>query len=152
MAPLPALGEALDEPRLAAMTGEDDGVRHRDAIHELLAARLIERTTDEWVAFFDAFRLWSGPVATYAELLEHPQLDAMEMIGQVEYPDGSSVRMPAPPLRLSATPATIRGAPPRLGADTERALNEWLGWDERQTKAAQAAGAFGAPRSDEVEP
>jgi len=152
MAPLPALGEALDEPRLAAMTGEDDGVRHRDAIHELLAARLIERTTDEWVAFFDAFRLWSGPVATYAELLEHPQLDTMEMIGQVEYPDGSSVRMPAPPLRLSATPATIRGAPPRLGADTERALNEWLGWDERQTKAAQAAGAFGAPRSDEVEP
>ena len=65
MAPLAALGEALDEPRLSRadrcpMTASTTGTRSTRS----LARRLLERTTDEWVAFFDARRLWSGPVAT----------------------------------------------------------------------------------------
>lgn len=143
MAPLPQLGEALGEPRLCGMTGDDDGVIHRDEIHEIVGRRLQERTTAEWTALFDERRLWSGPVATYADLVGHPHVLATGMIGSVVHPAAGEIRMPAPPLRLSATPPSIRSAPPRLGADTDSAMREWTGWDERRLEDARAAGAFG---------
>jgi crotonobetainyl-CoA:carnitine CoA-transferase CaiB-like acyl-CoA transferase len=132
MAPLPALGAALDEPRLAAMTGEDDGFTRRDEITTILDAILVTRTTAEWIDLFDRHRLWAGPVSTHADLADHPQVAAEDMIVTVDHPAGP-VRMPAPPLRLSATPLTIRRAPPMLGADTDTAIREWLG--PRETDA-----------------
>ena len=152
MAPLPQLGAALGEPVLTAMTDEDDGMRRRDEIDAILAPILAARTTEAWVTFFDAHRLWSGPVATYAELERHPQVVAGGFISEVTHPVAGTIRLPAPPLRLSATPATIRRAPPLLGADTRDALREWLGWGESRLAEAAADGAFGAqdtPRGNE---
>jgi crotonobetainyl-CoA:carnitine CoA-transferase CaiB-like acyl-CoA transferase len=143
MAPLPQLGAALGVPGLAAMIDEDDGMRRRDEIDEILTPILATRTTDEWVTFFDSHRLWSGPVVTYAELERHPQVIAAELIKEVTHPVAGTIRLPAPPLQLSATPATIRRAPPTLGADTRDALQDWLGWDEARFAGAAAAGAFG---------
>jgi crotonobetainyl-CoA:carnitine CoA-transferase CaiB-like acyl-CoA transferase len=143
MAPLPALGAALDEPRLEAMTGEDDGVTRRDEITAILDAILATRTTADWIELFDRHRLWAGPVDTYATLADHPHVAAEHMIATLEHPRGT-VRTPAPPLRLSATPPAIRRAPPQLGADTPSALRDWLGWEEPALEEAAHAGAFGA--------
>ena len=145
MAPLPALGAALGQRGLEAMTDEDDGMRRRDEIDAILEPILATRTTAAWVTFFDSHRLWSGPVATYADLEHHPQVVATGLIAEVPHPVAGTVRLPAPPLRLSATPASIRRPPPALGADTRDALREWLGWDEARLADAAAAGAFGAP-------
>jgi crotonobetainyl-CoA:carnitine CoA-transferase CaiB-like acyl-CoA transferase len=142
MAPLPRLGAVLGEPRLAAMSGEDDGMLRRDEIAAILSPILETRTTDEWVRFFDGHRLWSGPVATYEDLEHHPQVEATGMIATVEHPDGP-VRLPAPPLRMSATPPSIRRAPPRLGADTAAVLREWLGWDDAAVAAVASSGVPG---------
>jgi len=149
MAPLAELGEALDEPRLAELTGPDDGVVHRDEIHALVARRLLERTTAAWVAFFDERRLWSGPVAHYEDLVTHPQVEATQMIVTVTDPEGHEVRLPAPPIGLSATPAGIRHAPPRLGADTGAVMREWLGWNEERIERTRATGAFGRTTPEE---
>ncbi len=143
MAPLPQLGTALGVPVLAGMTDEDDGMRRRDEIDAILTPILATRTTEAWVAFFDAHRLWSGPVATYAELEQHPQVVAGRFITEVSHPVAGTIRLPAPPLRLSATPATIRRSPPLLGADTREALADWLGWDDARLADAAASGAFG---------
>lgn len=143
MAPLPALSVALDEPRLAELTDDDDGILHRDEIHGIVARRLAERPTAEWIELFDAHRLWSGPVATYADLVQSPQVTETGMLASIDHPVAGEVRMPAPPVRLSATPASIRRAPPRLGADTAEALADWLGWDEDRLGRARQAGAFG---------
>ena len=143
MAPLPRLGAALGDARIEAMDGEDDGVVHRDEIHGILREALRSKTTDEWVELFDEARLWSGPVAHYADLATHPQVVANEMIIEVEHPDGP-VRMPAPPLRMTGNPPSVRRAPPRLGAHTEAALGEWLGWDDARIEEARSQGAFGA--------
>jgi crotonobetainyl-CoA:carnitine CoA-transferase CaiB-like acyl-CoA transferase len=150
MAPLAALGEALDEPWLAGLTGDDDGVVHRDAIHALVRRRLLERTTAEWTAFFDERRLWSGPVAHYDDLVTHPQVEATDMIVSIEDAAGGELRLPAPPVRLSSTPAGIRHAPPDLGADTAGVLGEWLGWSEARIGQAAVAGAFGPERDEET--
>jgi crotonobetainyl-CoA:carnitine CoA-transferase CaiB-like acyl-CoA transferase len=148
MAPAAALGDALDEPRLAELTGPDDGIVHRDEVHALVARRLLERTTAEWVAFFDERRLWSGPVADYDDLVQHPQVAATDMVVAIEDADGTELRLPAPPVRLSATPADIRRAPPRLGADNAGVLEEWLGWSQAHIEQEDAAGAFGRPSGE----
>jgi crotonobetainyl-CoA:carnitine CoA-transferase CaiB-like acyl-CoA transferase len=155
MAPLPALGAALGDPRLEAMTGEDDGVTRRDEITAILDETLAARTTAEWIELFDRHRLWAGPVSTYADLANHPQVEAEGMIATIQHPAGA-VRIPAPPLRLSGTPPGIRHAPPRLGADTGAVLQEWLGWDDAAIREAASQGAFGsgqpakAPASQEA--
>jgi crotonobetainyl-CoA:carnitine CoA-transferase CaiB-like acyl-CoA transferase len=143
MAPLPSLGEALDEPRLRAMVDEDDGVVHRDAIDTILAPILATRTTADWVAFFDSHRLWSGPVLRYADLERHPQVVATNLIATIPHPVAGAIRLPAPPLHLSATPPSIRRPPPRLGGDTRQALEDWLGWDEARIARMADEGAFG---------
>ncbi|MEX1295491.1 MAG: CoA transferase [Candidatus Limnocylindrales bacterium] len=150
MAPPAALGDALDEPRLAELDGPDDGIVHRDEIHAIVARRLRERTTAEWVAFFDERRLWSGPVADYDDLVEHPQVAATDMIVSVQGADGEELRLPAPPVRLSATPTSIRRPPPELGADTAGVLGEWLGWSRERIEQEDGAGAFGRQPSEGV--
>lgn len=149
MTPPVALADALDEPRLAEFTGPNDGIAHRDEIHAIVARRLRERTTDEWVTFFDERRLWSGPVAHYDDLIDHPQVRATDMIVEIDDGEGTPIRLPAPPLRLSATPTGIRRAPPRLGADTDEVMGEWLGWSDERLARAHAAGAFGGPQAEE---
>jgi len=150
MAPLPRLGEVLGEPRLAAMVDEDDGVTHRDVIAAILAPILATRTTAAWVTFFDEHRLWSGPVLRYADLERHPQVVATRLIAEVPDPVAGTLRLVAPPVRMSDTPPSIRRAPPRLGGDTHEALGEWLGWDHARVEAAGRAGAFGSAPIPEV--
>lgn len=63
------------------------------------------------------------------------------MIGCVTHPVHGAIRMPAPPLHLSATPATIRTPPPMLGEHTEAVLRE-LGYDDQRILSLRAGGAI----------
>ena len=50
------------------------------------------------------------------------------------------VRVPASPLRLSATPVTYRHGIPAPGGDTEEVLADFAGMDAAEIAAAKAAG------------
>jgi crotonobetainyl-CoA:carnitine CoA-transferase CaiB-like acyl-CoA transferase len=149
MAPLAALGEALDDDRLRVMDDEIDATTRRAEIDAILAPILATRTTAGWIAFFDARRLWSGRVYTYAELAADPHVLATGAFIDVEHPVAGRLRMPAPPIRLSATAAAVRRPPPRLGEHGGEILAEIAGYDQGRIEALRATGALGGPAATE---
>ncbi len=74
-------------------------------------------------------------------MLADPQIAARNMIAEVEHPTIGRARVISSPVKLSATPASIRTAPPVLGQHTAAVLGE-LGYDQSQIDGLAAAGVI----------
>ena len=139
---LSALGEALDSDRLRSMTEWDDGIRYRDEVYPIVRDTILRRTTNEWLAILDQHNLWAGPVYTYEDLANDPQVRATGMVEDVEHPVHGVLRLPAPPVRMSETPASIRRPPPGLGEHTDEVLTGLLGYDLERIAELRRSGAI----------
>lgn len=144
MCPLPALGKAIGVPRLEEMTDYDDGVRFRDEVFGLVRPAMKARTTAEWMTILDGCNVWCGPVYTFADLEHDPHVVATGAIAAIAHPAAGTVRMPAPPLRLSETPTAISRPAPLLGEHTTEVLGSLPGYDEEKVAALAEAGAVAA--------
>ncbi|GAB2458523.1 CaiB/BaiF CoA transferase family protein [Xylanimonas ulmi] len=83
-----------------------------------IAARVRERTRDEWVAAFAGADACLTAVLAPDELLAEPHLSARETF----VTDGALAPAPAP--RFSATPSAVPPPAPPVGADTRAVLAE----------------------------
>ncbi|CCH33958.1 L-carnitine dehydratase/bile acid-inducible protein F [Saccharothrix espanaensis DSM 44229] len=100
---------ALDLPPDNRFTTNAQRVAHVDALFDLLAARLRARPAAEWFAVLTPLGVPCGPVNDLAgafALAESLGLDPTAEVG--------GMRLPANPIRLSATPAAYRLPPPNL--------------------------------------
>jgi crotonobetainyl-CoA:carnitine CoA-transferase CaiB-like acyl-CoA transferase len=120
--------EIIGLPRL----GDDE--RFRDnaarlhnlpALIELLTARFRERPTDEWLALLEAGGVPAGPVLTIEQMVENPQVQARDMVVEVEHKKIGSTRALGTPVKFSATPTRVRRAAPLLGEHTREILAEY---------------------------
>ncbi|RMI42854.1 CaiB/BaiF CoA transferase family protein [Streptomyces triticirhizae] len=119
------LGELVDDPRFVTNM---DRMRHRDELAALLEERLAADTTERWVDALLAAGVPAGPIQDYAQVLDHdPQVAARELVREVDHPVAGRVKVLAPPLRLSASPAAIRRHPPLIGEHTDEVLAELAG-------------------------
>jgi crotonobetainyl-CoA:carnitine CoA-transferase CaiB-like acyl-CoA transferase len=141
-APLHILGEALDNDRLREMTSWSDGMDHRDEVYRIVTEIMPQRTTAEWLEILDRYKLWAGPVYTYADLVQDPHVQETGMVTSVNHPTIGPLRMPNVPLKMSDTPAEIRLPPPGLGEQTDSVLQEILGYDNQRLQQLHAAGAI----------
>jgi len=72
-----------------------------------------------------------APVLDYAGMSEHPQYWANGYLQEIDTPHLGRMRVPGPPLHMSATPPRVQGAGPILGVHTEDILLEaGYSWDE----------------------
>jgi crotonobetainyl-CoA:carnitine CoA-transferase CaiB-like acyl-CoA transferase len=93
-------------------------------VRETLSAWTSARSTSEVVATLAA-RVPVGPVQTVDAIFADPHMEVRSMLVEVPQPDGSrSVVLPGPPIKLTATPATVHRRPPRLGEHTRDVLAE----------------------------
>jgi alpha-methylacyl-CoA racemase len=107
----------LDLP--APLPDREDPARWPD-LRAAIAARVRERSRDEWAEVFDGSDACAAVVVGLAEASDHPHLAAR---GTVTTGPQGPVAAPAP--RFSRTP-TSSGSPPRApGADTREALLLW---------------------------
>jgi len=143
---LAELGKALDIPQLAGMNDETDGHARRDEITALVGARLLERTTGEWLKIFSERRLWAGPVYSYADVVEDPQVRHNGSMVSYDHPTEGRVTTPGFPYRFSATPAEVRRGAPLTGEQSREILAE-LGWDDAAADGLAARGVVAAPKA-----
>jgi crotonobetainyl-CoA:carnitine CoA-transferase CaiB-like acyl-CoA transferase len=81
-------------------------------------------------------------VATVDNVLASPQIAAREMMVDVEHPALGSLRIPGIPIKLGATPGTIRKAPPTVGEDNEQIYCGLLGRSAEDLARLRADGVI----------
>jgi CoA:oxalate CoA-transferase len=126
-----------DEPGYDA---QDPAQKQRDA--EVIAqveAMLESETTEYWERRFTAGGVPVSPVYFVQELIDHPQVQENGYVVTLEHELAGTVRMQAPPWKMSVSPPQAQGASPRLGRDND-AILEALGYSEAEVAALRADG------------
>ena len=99
---------------------------HHAELEPVLNEALSARTTAEWLEEFDRIGLPCGPLNTIAQAAEHPQVQAREMLVEVEHPVIGKLPLSNTPVKLSRTPGGIKGPSPAVGEHTDEVLRELL--------------------------
>jgi crotonobetainyl-CoA:carnitine CoA-transferase CaiB-like acyl-CoA transferase len=129
--------EALaTDPRFAT---NRDRLANYDALKAVLDERFRGAPRDEWIARLGAAGVPCGAVRDVGEVLSDPQLHARDMIANLMHPTAGAIRVMGTPMKLSATPGSLRLPPPLLGQHTDGVLAE-LGYDHAAVAAMRTAG------------
>lgn len=119
---LDVFGKIIGEPSFAEMNGEVDGWTKRDELFAKTKARLVTRSTGEWLAAFAEADIWAGPVYGYADLVADPQIAQNGTFVEYDHPTEGHVKTPGFPFKMSATPPTVERGAPRVGEHTREIL------------------------------
>jgi crotonobetainyl-CoA:carnitine CoA-transferase CaiB-like acyl-CoA transferase len=136
--------ELAGDPRFATFAARQDNAEH---LLPVLEALFRTKTTVEWVSALRAAGIPSGPVNTVAQALADEQVAARGLIVDTEHPRWGTVRQPASPVRVGATPPSRRRAP-RLNEHLGDISAELLGYDQMTLAELVADGAFGDQAAD----
>ncbi|WP_028460096.1 CaiB/BaiF CoA-transferase family protein [Chloroflexus sp. Y-396-1] len=109
-------------------------VTNRECLIEAIADIIAREPVAVWVEKLRAADVPCGPVNDIPTALHSRQAQARAMVQHID-----GIRMVGPAPVFSATPATIRSAPPALGADTEAVLAEF-GYSAEQIRRFRAEG------------
>jgi crotonobetainyl-CoA:carnitine CoA-transferase CaiB-like acyl-CoA transferase len=103
-----------------------------------------QRPRADWLSALDAAKVPCGPINDLAEVFADPQVLHRGMRVPVAHPLSDQLELVASPLKLSATPVTLRHPPPLLGQHTDEVLAEaGLGVEEvAQLRALGVIGPF----------
>ncbi|AXJ10277.1 CaiB/BaiF CoA-transferase family protein [Arthrobacter sp. PM3] len=115
--------------------------RHKPALQAIFRERIATNTTEYWTARLEERGLLNAPVHTLEQTLADAQTHANGMIVEAEHPGVGTVKMLNAPIRLSATPPTIRRAAPRLGEHNVEVLLE-NGFDAETIERLQQLGVL----------
>ncbi|MCW5635353.1 MAG: CoA transferase [Rubrivivax sp.] len=114
--------ELARDERFARNAGR---VRHREVLVPMLAERLRTRTRVDWLEALEAAGVPCGPINDLADVFADPHVRARGMTVTMAHPLTPKLELVASPIKLSATPVTVRRAPPLLGQHTEEVLLEF---------------------------
>jgi crotonobetainyl-CoA:carnitine CoA-transferase CaiB-like acyl-CoA transferase len=128
-----------DDPRFATNAAR---VAARAELVPLIAARLSTRATADWLSAFRAAQVPAAPIQSIAEVFADPQVVHRGLRTSMPHPLCGELPMVAHPVRWSATPASYRQPPPRLGEHTDEVLAE-LGFDAPQIAELRTRGVVG---------
>lgn len=111
-----ALTDLADDARFATRVAR---VKHYDTLSDRLAEVFRTRTRAEWLDRLRANDVPCGPLNTFAEVFDDPQVRLLQMERTLPHAKRGTVRVVGSAVRLSDTPVTITTAAPELGADTD---------------------------------
>jgi crotonobetainyl-CoA:carnitine CoA-transferase CaiB-like acyl-CoA transferase len=130
--------EVIEEPWFASASGR---AAHADLLDGFVADWIAARSAEEVTRAFEAADAAVAPVYTAADVLEDPQVQALDMVTSVEDDDLGRVKMLNVLFRLSDTPGAIRHTGRALGADTDDVLAA-LGIDAGRIAAMRDEGVL----------
>ncbi len=144
-----AVGNDDQWRRFCAVTGFEADDRYAtnrqrvglyDELRPKIAAVLRARPRAEWIARLKAAGVPCGSVRDLDEVFTDPQIAARQMIASLEHPSIGPLRLLGTPVKLSATPAGVRSAPPMLGEHTDAVLVHDVGMTREAVAELRAKG------------
>ena len=113
--------ELVADPRFSSVA---ERVAHNDALVALLAAPLRAKPSAHWLAALETVGIPAGPVLHYDEVFTDPHILARGMVARTDHPVTGPFHTLGVPVKLSATPGSVRLPAPRLGEHTAEILAE----------------------------
>jgi crotonobetainyl-CoA:carnitine CoA-transferase CaiB-like acyl-CoA transferase len=138
------LADALGEPGLKTdplYATQPARVANRARINAIVGGKLAGNTTAYWVETLNAAGVPCGPVNSVAEVFSDPQIQAQQMVIEVDHPGYGIVRMLGFPIKLSGTPCQVRRCAPGLGEHSDEVLAE-LDYSEAERAAWRRDGVI----------
>jgi crotonobetainyl-CoA:carnitine CoA-transferase CaiB-like acyl-CoA transferase len=115
-------------------------VVHRQELVSALTPALRTRTTAEWMPLLRSADILCAPVASYDDLIQHPQVAANAMLAEVWHPVHGLVRMPGFPVNSAQCNTPPHKAAPELGEHTAQVLRS-CGFEEAELAELQRTHA-----------
>jgi crotonobetainyl-CoA:carnitine CoA-transferase CaiB-like acyl-CoA transferase len=131
----------MEDPRFLTLP---DRMRNIDELEREIEAITTQKTTDEWIAIVDKAGVPCGPVLTYDETWEDPQVLARDMVAEVEHPIIGPMKTIAPPTKFSDMEFAVRRPAPWLGQHTAEVLREAGISDDRIAELFKAGALYDA--------
>lgn len=129
--------EMLEDPRV-----NDAGLRSRviGELYQMVAGIMPSRTSADWLEALEQADIPAMPVNSLEDVLADRHLAETGFFREYDHPSEGRIRTPAPPLRFSDSPATIRKGAPRLGEDSRAVLAE-AGYSDTEIAGLIDSGA-----------
>jgi crotonobetainyl-CoA:carnitine CoA-transferase CaiB-like acyl-CoA transferase len=115
-------------------------IQHAGALFQILEDEVRKWPTAELVARARSFGAPLAPANGMQEFLADPQVAHNRTVFEVADPEAGRLRLLRNPVRFERTPASLRGLPPRLGAQTDAILRE-AGYTNEEIMALRGDGS-----------
>jgi crotonobetainyl-CoA:carnitine CoA-transferase CaiB-like acyl-CoA transferase len=117
-----AVADLPEDPRFAT---NRQRVTNYDAVRPFIAERLRTQPRQHWIDRLNAAGVPCGSVRSLQELFADPQIQARQMVAEIEHATIGALRVLGLPVKLSDTPGAVRTPPPRLGEHTDAVLHDF---------------------------
>ena len=131
--------DIIDDPRF------EDGwerTQHYKELEPILTEAMKKKTTQEWVVELEQAGIPCGPVNTIEQAAADPQIQARDMIIEVEHPEAGRFKVVNTPFRFSRTSSKAVKASPELGEHTREILGQVLGMSDKEIDGLRDAGVI----------
>ena len=100
--------------------------RNREAVKKRLNQKFATRGKMEWTLELVKLGLPAGPIFTLDQVFADRHVNETGIVEEVDHPTLGRLRLVANPLRMGGMGArSVRSAPPLLGADSRRVLEDF---------------------------
>lgn len=115
--------DLITDPRFSTNAQRTD---NHGELQPILLEIMCQRTTDKWIEALENIGVPCGPINTIDKVVNHPQIEAREMIAKVVHEITGTVQVPGVPIKMSDTPGKIETPAPSLGQHTDEVMQNEL--------------------------
>jgi crotonobetainyl-CoA:carnitine CoA-transferase CaiB-like acyl-CoA transferase len=137
--------EKIGHPEMATdpRYGSDmDRFRNSESIDAVVKEWVGARTKEEVIRTLEQARVPCGPLQTVDQLLTDPQVLARKMVQIFDYGEAGQLPVPGTPIKMSATPGTIRTPSPKLGEHNQEIYAGRLGFSQEKLDKLKREGTI----------
>lgn len=115
---------------------------HEDTLNPEIESWTLQYNTNEVVKILDEASVPVGPILGIDDLVEDPQIEAREMLVDIDHPILGKAKYPGNPIKFSETSEFSFDRAPLLGEHNDYILEDVLGLSEEEVEELKSKGIF----------
>jgi crotonobetainyl-CoA:carnitine CoA-transferase CaiB-like acyl-CoA transferase len=139
------LGRIMNLPELETYEDGMDCFTDRDKIKRNIESRTVDKTTSEWLDLLWKHDVWCGPVNSFEEVFQDPQVLYNGLVQHLDHPTAGEMKVIGFPAKFSKTEPSYRLHPPTVGEHNREILNT-LGYSDEEIVKLSQNGVTDLPK------